>query len=123
MAREYTQMGFGDMCQADEQEDNRPVCLHCGNHFDAKNGIEDEYCSANCWHLDNIGEVKKQVNCWLNIGYTSSQIISFMYLHLYFVGMTDSTVNRWKRAITTRYEQDRAILAQAAEIENYNDGY
>jgi len=102
----YTQQGFGDMCQADEPEDTRPVCAHC-------------VISAMCAH----GEVKKQILLWFNIGYTPERIKTLMHTHGWFAQMTDSTVNRWKAAISARYEQNAAILRQAAELENYYDGY
>ena len=122
MAR-YTQMGFGDMCGQDEPEDTRPVCGHCGEHHDSD---EVTHCSIKCWHLDNIGEVKAQILLWLKNGYDHVRIFEIMTMggdDSWFHGMTDSTVNRWKVAISARYEQDRAIIAQAREIENYNDGY
>ena len=114
--------GFGDMCQADEPEDTRPVCSHCREHF-TQSGDLDNYCNGVCWHLDNIGGVKAQILLWFKLGETATGIILNMRKFQWFDDMTDSTFYRWKRAIYTRYEQDRAIIAQAREIENYNDGY
>jgi len=112
MAREYTQSGMGDLPHNDEQEDTRPVCQHCGNHFYLDDDQQEPYCSLAHWHLDNIGEVKKQVAMWFYLDYDLSKVFETMKKY-WFSGMTDSTVNRWKRAISARYEQDRAIIAQA----------
>ena len=115
--------GFGDMCGQDEPMDDRAVCLHCGNSFELALDQQELFCTLAHWHLDNIGEVKEQVELWFALDYDLSKIFETMEKYHWFSGMTDSTVNRWKRAITTRYEQDLAIIAQATELENYHDGY
>ena len=94
--------GFGDMCQAYEPE------------TDIEQVPEPRLLA---------GETKKQVLCWMNQGCSEAAIIEMMYFYDWFSGMTDSTVDRWKAVISARYEQDRAIIAQAAELENYHDGY
>ena len=122
MTRGYTQMGSGDMCQADDPEDTRLACEHCLSRFTPSNGF-DEHCGYSCWHLDNLGKVKSEILKWLEKSMSDIETISLLKRYGWFSGMTDSTVNRWKRAISTRYEQDAAIIAQATELENYNDGY
>ena len=95
--------GFGDMCQADEPEADIP------EHTPEPRLL--------------AGETKKQILCWINQGCSEAAIIEMMYFYDWFCLMTDSTVNRWKVAISARYEQDAAILRQARELENYHDGY
>ena len=82
-----------------ECEDNRPYCKHClENYTQSGKDYNDYYCSSDCWHLDNIGEVKKQIQSWFNQGKSANQIIEIMQKY-WFADMTDSTVSRFKRAI------------------------
>ena len=113
---EYTQLGLGDLCQADEPEDTRPQCPRCNERHD--DGAT--HCSLRCWHLDNISEVKDQILCWLKAGIDDKRIIRMLSIgddDSWFCGMTDSTVRRWEVAIAARYEQD----PKAQYLENCND--
>ena len=85
----------------DAQENNKPVCLHCGKEFIADIG-EAEYCSESCWHLDRVGEVKKQILAWIAHGYDEQKILSNLRLYWFF-WMSDSTVARWKRAVAAKF--------------------
>jgi len=99
MARKYTPYGTGDTHQADEPEDTRPVCQHCGNHQDDDGAT---HCSLKCWHLDNIGEVRAHILLWLKNDFDHIRIFEIMTMggdDSWFSGMTDSTVSRWCRAI------------------------
>lgn len=96
----YTTLGTGDFTP-DYPEDTRPQCLHCNEHFDSESGEKnEEYCGQVCWHLSNIGQMKQQILSWYRIGFDSERIIRAMDKGLWFEGMTDSTVERYKRVIS-----------------------
>jgi transposase-like protein len=100
-------MSYANQFQYDSAEptikvDSRPVCSHCGKHFTPASGESDEYCGIACWHLDSIGEVKAQILCWIDQGMDYEKIIQVMDKYLWFEGMTDSTVERFRRAIMNK---------------------
>jgi len=89
----------------DEPEDTRPQCRHCGVRFNEQEAESDDgYCSESHWHLDRISEVKKQILTWIEQGYSEKRIAQMMKLY-WFYWMTDSTVERWKRAIAHKFEE------------------
>ena len=110
----YTTLGFGD-CTPDDDSEEPSRCLHCSNYFIEQSGI-DEHCNANCWHLDNLGAVKKQVMSWVAQGFSEEKIIETMTNCDWFCEMTDPTVARWKRAIAVYFyaQKSRQELLQAA---------
>jgi len=82
-----------------EQEDNRPQCPHCNAALD-DDGVT--HCSYRCWHLDNLGDVKTVILCWLKAGNDDKKVIRMLSIgddDSWFGGMTESTVGRWKAAI------------------------
>jgi hypothetical protein len=118
----YTTAGMGDGTYPDIPEDTRPICQHCGKHFTPASGEEDEYCSVEHWHLNCLGIIKNEIESWLRWEYPIFKIMGLFDV-CYGQYMTDSSVNRWKRAIVRRFEYDAAIIAQATEMENYHNGY
>jgi hypothetical protein len=86
----------------EQPQDTRPQCRHCGERF-YKSDADDEYCSETCWHLDRLGEVKKQIIYWIDHGESEKRIMQKMRLY-WFYWMTDSTANRWKRVIARKFE-------------------
>lgn len=105
----YTQIGTGDFTP-DYPEDTRQQCLYCNEHFTPASGEPDLYCCLNHWHLHSIGEVKSQVLCWIKAGFSEKSILIAMRVY-WFEWMTDSTVNRWKRAIHALFEEKPAETA------------
>jgi hypothetical protein len=83
----------------DYKEDTRPQCKYCNEHY-TQFGILSLYCSLKCWHLNNLGGVKAQILLWLKMGNSAEKILYMMKKYDWFAGMTDSTVNRWTRAIS-----------------------
>jgi hypothetical protein len=106
----------------DPPEDMRPICEYCGNHFTPATGEPDAYCSFAHWHLNSLGIVKNEIESWFRWEYPLFKIMG-LFDCCYGLFMSDPTVNRWKRAIASRYEQDAAIIAQGVELENYHNGY
>ena len=88
----------------DPPEDTRPQCKRCGNHFDPVKSEEDEYCSKSHWHLDQPGqEVQRTIDTWIKNGCSEESILKNMRIY-WFYWMTDSTVERWKRVISCKFE-------------------
>ena len=114
--------GFGDMCGQDEPEDTRPVCSHCGKHHDGSYRYE-EWCSPRCAILGDLGGLKRKVVELINRDMSYEYVIYKLTFYGWFDGVSDFGTDRWLRDIRARMEQDRAILAQAREIENYHNGY
>lgn len=100
----YTSIGFGD-ATPDYREDTRPQCEHCNNHHDG----DSDYCSQRCWHLDNIGEYKYQILLWKRLNMSEQRIIEKMDMYDWFESMTDSSVNRFKRAIRELFRENTEI--------------
>jgi len=100
-----------------EPEDTRPQCPHCNATIEG-DGVT--HCSFRCWHLDNLGEVKAQILCWLKIWNDDNRVIRMLSIggdDSWFGGMTDSTEKRWKAAITTRFNYVQKIT----ELDSHND--
>ena len=48
MARQYTPYGTGDTCRNDDEEDNRPICPTCGDHYGSSGFNQEDFCSFEC---------------------------------------------------------------------------
>ena len=51
--------------EEDDFGNDKCCCLHCGQPMDEKK-LRDEWCSFECWHKDNIGDIKRIVAEWVN---------------------------------------------------------
>ena len=90
----------------DEIDDGSRQCDHCLNNYHPVDYADYEgYCGPICWHLDNLGEVKKQILCWIKLNMNAEQIIAVMRKD-WFTAMTPSTINRWKRAIEQQFNHE-----------------
>ena len=114
----YTEQGTGDMCREDEPEDTRPVCGHCNEHHDGSYH-NDKFCTPRCAILGDIGGFKRHILKLIDRGMSFEHVIYQMTFYDWFEGVSESSTERWLRAIWLRIENDLSIMRQAAEIENY----
>ena len=75
-------------------------CVRCGK-FHSSKGFK--HCSFDCWHLENVGEARRQIECWKNHGYEIGRVLKNMEKH-WFPDMSNATVGRYKRAISTEFK-------------------
>lgn len=92
----------------DEPEDERPVCAHCGEHFEPASDESDIYCSFSHWHLHCLGIVKDQIESWIRWEYPLFKVLT-LFMANYYREMTDSSYYRFKRIIEKRYQQNAEI--------------
>lgn len=119
MAR-YTPYGTGDICQ-DDKEDNRPICIHCGEKF---THIDTWItCSSRCSILESIGEMKAFIMVLLDGHSDYERTVKHLVLQRWFDGVSEYSVDRWLRAIWARMEYDNAMEKKAIELENYHNGF
>ena len=105
----YISGGFGDMCQADEPEDMRPVCKHCGERHDGSYSYHD-WCSPRCAILDNIGSFKRQVLRLISRGMNYEHVIYQLTFYDWFEGVSELSTDRWLRAIWARMDKKSCNL-------------
>jgi len=99
----YTKLGFGDLCQADEQEDTRPQCSHCNNHHNGSFQFQ-EWCSPRCSILGNLGQMSYWVNEFTKKFSSYEAVIKGLTELGWFDGVSESSTNRWLNAIWARME-------------------
>ena len=108
-----------------EADFNAPRCESCGELITEESYFDNHeyrtYCSDNCFIRDNQRFVKNTINQIIELGFSYERTIRIKTIITIFYCCTEPTVNRWKRAIERRIHERDQILAQAREIENFNN--